>query len=94
MARGVPQCNFYDLVVYLNYFGQKLNSDSGLLALVELVANVARRNAGLARPAVPDHYDFEHLVVLVHSLVMRTLVGLIYIISKQRLYIYLLRSDG
>lgn len=83
MACGVPQSYFYDLVVYLNYFSQKLNSDCGLLTLVKLVANVARSNAGLSRPAVPDHYDFEHLVVLVHSFVQRTLVGLIYIISNQ-----------
>ena len=66
LSSGVPEGDFDVLVAHLYDLGEELNAYGGLLALVELVADVTSGDVGLARARRADDDYLEHLVVVVH----------------------------
>lgn len=51
----------------MNYLGEELYSNSGLLGLVELIPDVAGGDVGLAGASGADDDNLKHLVVVLHD---------------------------
>ena len=70
LSCGVPKGDFDVLVADLDNFGEEFYSYGGFLRLIEFVADVSGGDVGFAGSGGADHHYFEHLIVLLHGLLI------------------------